>query len=63
MLENPNYEHEHYSRTATVIYKKGHDSIRIRKRIWYYDRSQYEYINYFDLVGSVLKCLNEISQR
>ena len=63
MLENPNFEQDHFSRTATGTFKIGHDSIRIRKRICYYDRSHYENIKYFDLVGSVLKCLSEIFQR
>ena len=63
MLESPNFEQDHLSRTATDIFQKGHDSIRIRKRIRYYDRSHYENINYFDLVGSVLKCFSETSQR
>ena len=63
MLENPNYEQDHFSGTATGIFKIGHDSIRIMKRLWFYDRFHYENIIYFDLVGSVLKCLIEISQR
>ena len=45
MLENTNFEQDHYSRTATGIYKNGHDSIRIIKWICCYDRSYYENIN------------------
>ena len=60
MLKNPNFEHNKYSITSTGIYKIGHDSIRLMKWICYYDRSYYENINYYDLMGSVLKCLNEI---
>ena len=63
MLENPDFEQDYWSRTATSIYKIGHDSIRLTKWICYYDRSYYENINYYDLMGSVLKCLNEISKR
>ena len=60
MLENLDFEHNHLSRTAEGIYKIGHDSIRLMKWICYYDGSCYENINYYDLMGSVLKCLNEI---
>ena len=63
MLENPDFEQVYWSRTATGIYKTGHDSIRLMKWICYYDRSYYENIKYYDLMGSVLKCLNEISKR
>ena len=63
MLENSDFEQDHWSRTAEGIYKIGHDSIRLMKWICYYDRSHYENVNYFDLMGSVCKHLNEISQR
>ena len=53
MLENPNFEQKYWSITSTGIYKIGHDSIRLMKRICYYDRSCYEKINYFDLMGSI----------
>ena len=33
-----------HSHTSTGIYKKGHDSIRLIKRICYYDRSHDEKI-------------------
>ena len=61
MLENPDFEQNQYSRTATSIYKIGHDSIRLMKWIAYYDRSYYENISYYDLMGSILKYLNEFS--
>ena len=53
MEENPNFEQNYWSRTSKGIYKIGHDSIRLIKWICYYDRSYYENINYFDLVGSI----------
>ena len=53
MLENPDFEQNHYSITSTGIYKIGRDSIRLRKWICYFDRSYYENINYYDLMGSV----------
>ena len=56
MLENPNFEKSEYSITSTGIYKIGHDSIRSMKWICYYDRSYYENINYYDLMGSVCLC-------
>ena len=59
-LENTDFEQNYWSRTATGIYKIGHDSNRIMKRICYYDRSYYENINYYDFMGSVCKYLNEI---
>ena len=59
----PDFEQNHYSVNSTGFYKIGRDSIRIIKWICYYDRSHYENMKYFDLMGSVSKCLNEISQR
>ena len=63
MLENPNFEQNKYSITSTGIYRIGHDSIRLMKWICYYDRSYYENINYYDLMGTVCKHLNEICKR
>ena len=60
MLKNHKFEQNKYSRTSSGIYKKGHDSIRLMKWICYYDRSYYENRNYFDLLASILTCLNEI---
>ena len=45
MLENPNFEQNHYSITSTGFYKIGHDSIRLMKWICYYDRSYCEKIS------------------
>ena len=47
MLEYPN--------TPKSIYQIGHNSIRIMKRLAYYDPFYYENINYFDLMTSFLK--------
>ena len=63
MLKNPYFEQNKYSITSTGIFKIGHDCIRLMKWICYYDRSYYENINYYDMMGSVCKHLNEISQR
>ena len=60
MLENSDFEQNYWSRTATGIHKIGHDSTRLMKWICYYDRSCYENIKYYDLMGSVLKYLNEL---
>ena len=60
-LENSDFEQDYYSRTATSIYKIGRDSIRIMKRLAYYDSSYYQNINYYDLMRSILKCINENS--
>ena len=35
MLENSDFEQDYWSKTATGIYKKGHDSIRLMKWICY----------------------------
>ena len=61
MLENSDFEQDYDTRTATDICKIGHDSIRLLKWLAYYDISYYENINYYDLMGSILKSLNEIS--
>ena len=63
MLKNPNFEQNKYSLTSTGIYKIAHDSVRLMKWICYYDRSFYENVNYYDLMGSICKYLNEISGR
>ena len=60
MLKNPNFEQNKYSLTSTGNYKIRHDSIRLVKWICYYDRSYYENINYYDMMASLLTCLNEI---
>ena len=38
MLKIPDFEQNYWSRTATGIYKIGHDSIKLMKWICYYDR-------------------------
>ena len=53
-------EQDYWSRTATGMYKIGHDSIGLMKRLAYFDISCYENINYYDLMGSFLKSLNGI---
>ena len=53
MLQNPDFEQDYWSRTAKSIYKSGHDSIRLMNWICYYDRSFYENINYYDLMGKI----------
>ena len=63
MSLNPKFEQNLYSITSTGLYKNAHDSIRLMKWICYYDRSYYENINYYDLMGKILSCLNEISKR
>ena len=60
MLKNPKFEQNKYSLTSTGIYKIAHDSIRLLKWICYYDRSFYENINYYDMMASIWKYLNEI---
>ena len=59
MLENSDFEQDHRSRTAEGIYKIGHASIRIMNWICYYDRSYYEKIKYYDMMGNVLNSLKE----
>ena len=60
MLENSCIEQNCWSRTATGVYEIRHNSIRLGKWICYYDRSYYENINYYDLMASVCKHINEI---
>ena len=60
MFESSDFEQGFWSRTATGIYEIGHGSIRLMKWLAYYDKSYYENMKYYDLMGSVLKCLNEI---
>ena len=63
MLRNLNFEQNKYSITSTGIYRIGYDSIRLMKWICYYDRSYYENINYYDLMASICKHLNEVCKR
>ena len=61
MLRNPNFEQNKYSLTSSGIYKIGHDSIRLIKWICYYDRSYYENINYYDMMGSICRYFIDIT--
>ena len=63
ILESPIFQQNNYSITSSGIYKIKDDSIRLMKWICYYDRSYYENINCYDMMGSVCKYLNEISKR
>ena len=63
ILLDPNFEQNYWSRTAEGIYKIGHNSIRLMKWICYYDQSYYKNTNYYDMMGSILNCLTEISKR
>ena len=63
MLKNTNFEQNKYSLTSSGIYKVAHDCVRLMKWICYYDGSFYENINYYDLMSSICKYLNEICKR
>ena len=63
MNEKPDFEQDHWSGTAEAIYKIRHDSTRLMKWIAFYYRSFHEFINYHDMMGSLLKGLNELSER
>ena len=63
MLENLNFKQKKYSIISTGVYKIAHDSIRLMKWICYYDRSSYENLNYYDLMGSICKNSNEVTKR
>ena len=63
MIEYRDFEQDSWSRTASGIYKIGHDCIRLKKLIYYYDRSYYESLYYYDMMASILTCLNEIFQQ
>ena len=60
MIKNPDFEQNHYSRAGTSIYKTGHDSIRLMKRICYYDLPYYENINYCDFMGTLVKEITQV---
>ena len=64
-FENADFKQNRYSITSTGVYKIAHDSISLIKWICYYDRSYYENINYYYLMGSICKYLdlNEISEQ
>ena len=60
MIENPDFEQNYYSRTAESIYKSRHENFRLMNWLIYYDTSYHQNMNYYDLMGSILKYLNEI---
>ena len=62
LLENPDFEQDNCSRTAEGIYKVGHDSVGLMKRLLYYDRFYYENINYYDLTGCICTIIRELIQ-
>ena len=62
MLENFEFEDDYWSRTAIDIYKIGHDSVRLLKWLAYYDRSFCEKLNFYDLMGSLVKIKQTGSQ-
>ena len=53
MLKNPDFEQDHWSKTAEGIYKIGHDSNRLMKWLVYYEKYYYDNMTYFDLMGSI----------
>ena len=61
MLGNTDFQQDHYSRTSLCVYEVGHDNFRLMNYLAYYDRSYHENINCYDLLGPILKFLNEIS--
>ena len=56
MLENLDIEQDYWSKTSESVNTVGHDSFRLMKYL-----ASYENTNYYDLMGSVSNCLNEIS--
>ena len=63
MLLNHIFEQNKNSITSTGILKIAHNSFSIMKWICYCDRSYYENIKYYDLMGGMCKYLNETSKR
>ena len=61
MLDNPDLEQVYWSRTSQGVYEIAHDSIRLMRWICYHDWSYHENVSYYDLMGSVLKFLIEVS--
>ena len=54
-------EQDYYSSTGKSVYRVGHDSIRLMKRMEYFYK-QFANINYFEIIASVFSRLNEISE-
>ena len=59
MLEKPDFEQNYWSRTAIGIYKIGNDSVLLLEWLIYYDRSYYDKMNFYDLMGSIVKTVRE----
>ena len=60
MIKNPEFVQTYWSKTAEGIFKNGHDRFRLMKRLAYFDRSFYENINYYDLMGSICTNIREV---
>ena len=54
---SPDFEQDHWSRTAEGIYKIGHDSTRLMKWLICYDRSHFDNMKYYDLMESIVKAV------
>ena len=61
MKKNPDFEDNYFSEIVEGIQKDGHYSIRILKGSCYAVRSVHENSKNFDLMVTVLTCLNEVS--
>ena len=59
MLKNPDFAQDYWTGISLGIYKIGLNSIRLMKWKCYCDRSYYANRNYYDLMGSICKHLNE----
>ena len=57
MIKNPDFEQDYWSKTATGVYRIVHDSNRIMKWSIHYDRSYFDNMNNFNLMGSICKYL------
>ena len=63
MIKNPDFEQDYWSRTARAKYKIGHVAIRTMKWLIYSDRSYYDNMKNFDLIGSIVKSIRCRGQR
>ena len=63
MLKFPDFEQNYWSRKAVGFYRNGHSSIRLMKWLIFRDRSYYDNMNYFDLMGSLCNYINDVSKR
>ena len=63
MSKNFDSAQNYYSTAVTSKQKIGHDSIRKMKCLACFNKSYYENINYFDLMGSILNYLIETCYR